>query len=307
MMYQSRVQKMDSGLAVQLKNKNIPMVKTTMLALLAILSLTVYGQQPFQGKIVYQVKGGDVSDKEGKLIFHYSRDKVIGLSELMGGENQEQNESSMLIDIPAKMSYEILHKRRWIKAKSLIPGPNNMEDGIIANLIKQDTGKTMIAGVPATLWLSKTGAEGADTSDLLSSQTIVRIWYADNLDFPIGDLKTGTFPLAMFSNGKVCLGLKISVGFKGTEMGTAIMASSVSPGPQPDSLFVIPEGYEMKKILDDVEGGADDPAVIGVDTTIAAAVDTFAVSPPPPPPPPAKKVPSKKKPVAKPKPALRKQ
>lgn len=279
-----------------------------MLALLAILSLSLYGQEPFQGKIVFEVKKGSVSDREGRLIFHYGKDKVIGLSELVGGEDPDQSESSMLIDIAAKMSYEIMHKRKRVKMKSLVAEPDAMEDGIIANLTKQDTGKMVIAGAPATLWLSRMGAEGADTSDLLSTQTVVRIWYADNLDFPIGDIKTGTFPLAMFSNGKVCLGMQISVGNRGMEMGTAIMASSITPGPQPDSLYVIPAGYEMRKLekvaIDEYN---DDPAVIGADTTMAVAADSAIAPAPPPPPPPPKKAPPKKKPAAKPKPALRKQ
>lgn len=264
--------------------------------LVFLTTLTVAAQKDFEGMIRYKLTSPEGLDEEREESFEmkifFTPGKILMQSQKEGDDDED-----ILVLFDSAKIYMLKRPDKTYRAKKLwVLTPSTPAQ------------KETIAGYKTTPLLSTNN----NWAQMMGRRSV--LWFADDLVFHVPSQFEGNEYLMMVHNNRILLKAKIMIsdryyyggddeeeerGVSPDKYEIEMVALEVVPGPQPASLFTIPNDYTKETYpaypsTDSVTVMMDTPMVM-VDTAMAAPLE----QPPPPKKTPAKTPPAKTKTTTK--------
>ncbi|RYY63052.1 MAG: hypothetical protein EOO05_00455 [Chitinophagaceae bacterium] len=217
---------------------------------LAILLQSVAGlhaQEPFEGRIDYLLTSRD-STLRLLISGFYSGQKIFVNMKVLKApvSGMDVKDEKILLDFENGF-LDRIHDSARIIQRQMMTGPNAKRDIAVIN---KTTDTMSFLGEHATAYATPVlSKEEMKDSMKVSVSAQVKIWYANELLFPVPDSMAMVQMVPLFTNGHVALGSAIQVDAGPMKLLLSTRAVEIRKGKLGPAIFRLPEGYKVE--LDD--------------------------------------------------------
>ena len=216
-------------------------------AFVLLSAITGHSQEPFEGRIDYLLVSRDSSIKLLISGFYGEQQLFVNMKVLKApAQGMDVKDEKILLDFRHGF-LDRIHDSTRIIQRDFLTGPKAKRD---LPPITRTTDTVRVLGELATAYATdQFSKEEVKDSVQTMMKGKVKIWYANDLLFPVPDSMAMVQMVPLFTNGHVALGSTIELEAGPMKLLLTTRAVEIRKGKLGPAIFRLPEGYKVE--LDD--------------------------------------------------------